>query len=163
MLDTDRRHAAALASWDALASPGADNGLLELIEQAAFATVLFRGVANESDIVKQLLKLGFEIFERVVKDGVSSWQKVVGDIVSETSWKVALVRQYSSELTVEIVDAELTRLYDRPAHALSKQTLGEAIGRLVGQAYRPTAMREPQVFAERGNEARVPWRGEANS
>ncbi|MER9650872.1 hypothetical protein [Mesorhizobium sp. M0199] len=163
LLDTDRRHAAALASWDALASPGANNGLLELIEQAAFATVLVRGVANESDIVKQLLKLGFEIFERVVKDGVGSWQKVVGDIASETSWKVALVRQYSSELTVEIVDAEWTRLYDRPAHAPGKQRLGEAIGRLVGQAYRPTAMREPQVFAERGNEARVPWRGEANS
>ncbi|MGE3365733.1 MAG: hypothetical protein AB7I34_20075 [Rhizobiaceae bacterium] len=162
LLDIDRRHAAALASWDALAKPGADDGLLERIEQAAFATVLVRGLAHENDIVKKLLALGFEIFERVVKDGVGRWQQVVGDIVSEKNWKVALVGQYSTQLTVEIVEEQLTNLYDRPAHALSKQRLGAAIGELVGQAYRPTAMREPQVFAQRGNEARVPWGGEAN-
>ncbi|NKK95783.1 hypothetical protein GFL95_32025 [Rhizobium leguminosarum bv. viciae] len=157
LLDHDRRRVAALVAFDAIAKAQPDMSLLDRIERSAFAIVLPQGA--EIGQIMQLIALGFDVFERRTEDGLSVWYQVDNDIQQADNWKIVLVGRYTDTLSAEVVDEQMQAFFGLTAHAVDKRELDNGIGSLAGSSYRSTSMREPRVFAQRGNEPPVPWQG----
>jgi hypothetical protein len=158
LLDADRRRAAGLVAPDqeSAQSARADFGLLEKIERAALATDLPRNVADERTQIFRLIESGFEVFERITADSV--WRRVKEDVMEPGGYKIALFMAYSDDRPPVYVDNALFAYFGKVGHAVDKeQHLRQALDALAHAAYRRTGMREPRVFAQRGNEPPVAW------
>jgi hypothetical protein len=174
VVDSERRRAGALISWDIAAGGGTQaRALLRQLEESDIASLL-RQQRTYMFSVAQL--------QEWASAGIVLWQRTQGAQPGEAGEWTRLKEPQQQEFSCNCVlfkrvpaanEEEENRLAQireiawkvlrdgslpQPQIQPSMVTaLNTGLAQLAALAYRPAAMREPIVFLQRGNEARVTW------
>lgn len=170
LLDIERRRAAARLARDVSIIDGKPdvasdaNRLLADAGTAALVYVLAKGVKLDiaDAVFTRYAEGGFTLWKRVQGERRPVWTQIVKQEDDEPEvWRIALARRLDAQTpSAEEINSFLSKYgeKERPMNCAIARALTDVAEALARKSHCPADMRDPAVFAQRGNDARVPWK-----